>query len=103
MVSARPETIFFPISAPHSTFYPRHINLMPAVGWFARLDLEPQPAFLAGNTSQGDYIIPQRSISRANVQGKHDLGVERTERSRPEQTPGQAFHVLVGLFCCSTQ
>ena len=41
--------LFCPISALYSKFYPRNINYMPAVKFFACLDLDQNPSFLGGH------------------------------------------------------
>ena len=41
--------LFCPISALREKFYPRNINYMPPVKFFARLDLDQNPSFLDGH------------------------------------------------------
>jgi hypothetical protein len=49
-----------PISALHEKFNPRNINHMPAVKFFARLDLEQICLFLDGH----DLLIDQIKLSK---------------------------------------
>ncbi len=58
---------FCPISALCSKFYPRNINYMPVVKFFAGLDLEQKSSFLDGH-----YLYSHDKIeSRANFKTSH--------------------------------
>jgi len=51
---------FCPISALCSKFYPRNINYMPAVTFFACLDLEQKSSFLDGHYLVVFTAVPKR-------------------------------------------
>ena len=50
--------LFCPISALRAKFYPRNINYMPPVKFFARLDLDQNPSFLDGHSSNKKGLPP---------------------------------------------